>query len=1609
MSRQAALKALPKNAPALFGKFARAFITGMQDQDFGEHTAPTIVEILRDIYAFGERRPGTETLVSAEVVEGKKRGWLHERTRLFIVSPDRAFIIDSVTAELSRRGLVIRTLFHPVVSLTRDDRGHIIGADERDKGQKDGKGGQNESWLVIEVQGALGANARRLLEQDLQRVMADVVLATRDWQKMRTQLRTAIADISRYKGPLLKGDDGTTDEYVAFLEYLHNNNFTLLGYREYKFTARDGDIVSTIVPGSSLALLSDERTPVYINKSSIPLPQDLQQLRLNAPLVSVYKVNRRSTVHRPVPLDAITIKILNEKGKPVGEKLFVGLFTSVTYSRSVADVPLIRRKLRKVVEDAHFASDSHDYRALAHILEKYPRDELFQMPVEQIRDHAIGILRLQDRPRVALYTRVDDFRRYVSCLVYVPRDRYETNLRMEIQRILENELEGVCENFYTTLDDSPLARVTYIIATDQRIRRKHDFAALENKLVAASRTWTERLRFALMSSIADERRAIELSMTYDTAFPVSYRDHYSPDEAVFDIEKIEEALAHRRIALDLAPAGSSAADGLMRLKFYHPNHAAALSDVLPVLENMGFRVEAEYPFEIRPQEGARVIWMHELHLRLRGGAPAADISDIKATAEAALMAIWYDLAESDTLNQLVLTAGIDWRDVVILRAYTKYMQQARVSYTPAYIMKALVDHPMLSAALIGLFHARNDPSLPKNKRKTAEWEAAIASGLENVALLDQDRIIRFMMTLIDATLRTNFYQRDAEGNPKAALSFKLDSSVVAYLPEPRPWREIWVYSPRMEGIHLRGGKIARGGIRWSDRAEDFRTEILGLMQAQMVKNSVIVPEGAKGGFILKRPTEGMNREAFLAEGTECYRMLIRGMLDVTDNMDGEKIIPPANVVRHDEDDPYIVAAADKGTATFSDIANGISAEYGFWLGDAFASGGSAGYDHKEVGITARGAWECIKRHFRELGTDIQSEDFEVIGIGDMAGDVFGNGMLLSRHIRLIGAFNHQHIFCDPNPDPAKTWKERERLFKAVKAWGDYDQKLLSKGGRIFSRSEKSLTLTKEIKDRFGLTVDKIAPNDLIHAMLKTKCDLLYFGGIGTYIAGAQQTPAEIGDRANDALRVTGLDVNARVVGEGANLAVTRKARVEMGLRGIKLNADFIDNSGGVDCSDHEVNIKILFQDLMGGSKPLVTLKQRNAMLESMTDEVAALVLRNNYQQSQAISAAEMDAVECLSNHARLIDQLEQKHKLKRNVEGLPTNAEIEDRKKDQKGLTRSELATLISLAKIRLTKDLLESDLPDDPIADDWLLHYFPARLREKYGKQIRRHRLKREINAAMMTASIVNRLGPTFMMTMGDKTGADVDDIAKAAFLVRESFKLRPLWHALESLDGLITAQAQLRAMKQIVKLVESLTLWILRYDPALIRKGSIAQAAEEMGACVRIILENLGRALPPRRQARIQANIVAAAESGLPDQLGLILAHLGPLRSSLDICRIAGGDRKQIPLAATVFYHIGEDLHFDWLREQARALSGASFWQAEAIEGVMGQLYATQAAITRRVLSETDRKKDAKIRLSSWKQDNEETLAALESTLGDLRRVPHLDLAMLTLAEQRLRQIAG
>lgn len=1518
------------------------------------------------------------------------------KTLVLAAMDDRPFIVDSFAAELARHGITIDFLTYPCLNVTRNAKGEIqsIGT----------QGGQDEVFIVILVNGALTDAQCKMIREDLLSVAEDVQLVTRDWRSMLARVRETIVDLEQAKIP---ESEATRQEYIDFLRYVYDNNFTLIGMRSYTLAADDdGNVTSTIIAKDNLGILSDQRKPIFLNKSQQSLPQDLQRLRLTTPTLSVYKVNRKSTVHRRVPLDAISIKIYDDKGKVVGERMFLGLFTSVTYSRSVNDIPLLRKKVHDVVESAKFAENSHDYRALLHILEKYPRDELFQLEAPKLKEFALSILTLQERQRVALYTRVDPFRRYVSALVYVPRDRYETQLRVHMQEILEQELHGTCNAFYTVLDDSPLARVSFIIDTDQNNKHDYNFKEIEAKLVEAARSWADKLRSGLLEHHAAERSAAHLAIAYEDAFPVDYQLRYTGLTAAQDIDFIEAVLETKKLVLNLYRP-SDLAPNQARLKVYTLEKQLGLSDILPTLENMGVRVEGELNFETKPHEGLRPVWIQDFLLTLPKGAENQNLLATKPLFEEALLATFEKTIESDPLNSLVLQAGVTAFDVVILRTIVKYLVQTKFPFSALYMMRALTDAPVIAGKLIELFHARFNPkTYSDDVQKTLT--TSIVEALNNITSLDQDRILRAVLAFIQVSLRTNFYQTDASGNRKPWVSIKIDSQTMPDLPDPRPWREIFVYSPRMEGIHLRGGKVARGGIRWSDRPEDFRTEILGLMQAQMVKNAVIVPVGAKGGFILKNiPTTG-GREALMKEGIACYQTLVRGMLDITDNLNGNDVVPPPNVVRYDGDDPYIVAAADKGTATFSDIANGLSAEYNFWLGDAFASGGSAGYDHKVMGITAKGAWESVKRHFRELGTNIQTTDFTVIGVGDMGGDVFGNGMLLSEHIRLIGAFNHVHIFCDPNADPKTSFAERARLFKEVKGWDAYDTSLLSKGGRIYNRSEKSIELTPEIKAAFGLNEDTVAPAVLMKAMLKTPCDLLWFGGIGTFIKASTQTHEDAGDKANDALRVDAAEINAKVIGEGANLGITRKARVELGLRGIKLNADFIDNSGGVDCSDHEVNIKILLTFILQQNPKAMTLAERNTLLSSMTQDVSEHVLRTNYQSAQAISMAELTASKDLQKHARLIDVLERDYGIKRKVEGLPMLEEIEERLRLNQGLTRPELGILLSHAKLMVRQGILASDLPNDPQSQPWLINYFPEALREKFAGQIPQHRLSREIIATQMAASIVNRMGPSFITEMMDKTGASIADIAKICFVVREAFNLRALWHDLEALDGSVPAMAQLEGMRQIVKFMDYITIWVTK------RGGDALQTSLEdiMGrfkAGVRHLNTHLNKTLPQVRIDRLKLQTEELVGMGLPEDMARRLAILGPMRSAGDIIRLAHETQQDISSVARLFFHLGDDLRFDWLRHQARLLSGASHWQAQATEGMITQLYATQSVLVRTILEGLDPKTDPIERLHTWEENQRQPLNRYELMLAEMRRVPQLDLAMITLAEQRLRQLAG
>ncbi|PZO86115.1 MAG: NAD-glutamate dehydrogenase [Micavibrio aeruginosavorus] len=1455
------------------------------------------------------------------------------------------------------------------------------------------------------------------LRMGLIQVMDDVRNSTKDWQPMREKLREAQRQLSNAPA---KFDDFLIEEYQAFLEYLYDNNFTFLGYREYKFTDKKGKLLSETVEGESLGLLRDEVMPVYLNDARNCLSEPQQKLRAGQPPLTISKVNRRSTVHRRVPMDAVAVKTFDKKGNVTGEMLFVGLFTSVTYSRSVADIPYLRVKIQNVINRTQFVPGSHDRRALRHILEKYPRDEVLQISEGLLYEHATSILRLQERPRIALYMRPDPFSRYISCLVYVPRDRYETRLRLRLQNILESELGGQCTSYQVTQDDSPLARVIYLIDTNHlKEMPKYDAAEIEKKLENVGRLWAEHLRDAMENSISDQVYISKMVQKYGHAFPVSYHEHYEARQAIHDIRKIEESLNGQNLALDLYRP-HDCDDQHVRLKIFSPGKPVTLSEVLPMLEKMGMRVMAELPFEVHPAQTIQKVWIHDVLMQTENGAPLPAIADIKAVFEEAFAKIWNQQMENDGLNKLVVTAKMNWREITILRAYVRYLRQAGLHYSREFIESTLADNPKITGGIAKLFIALFDPKLKgENEVQAAGYAVEIDHAMESVSSLDQDRILRSMTAVVNATLRTNFFQVDKDGNPKPYLSVKLDPAKIDDLPQPRPFREIWVYSPRVEGVHLRMDMISRGGLRWSDRHEDFRTEVLGLLKAQQVKNSVIVPMGAKGGFVVKQPPKDGGRPAYLAEGIECYKTFIRGLLDITDNQAGSKITPPVNVVRRDQDDPYLVVAADKGTATFSDIANALSIEYGHWLGDAFASGGSAGYDHKKMGITARGAWESVKRHFRELNHDTQKQPFDVVGVGDMGGDVFGNGMLLSEHIRLIGAFNHLHIFCDPEPDIKATFAERKRLFESVKGWDEYNTKLLSKGGRIFSRSEKSLQLTPEIMKRFDISRERVTPSELMNAMLKTRTDLMWFGGIGTYVKAKHETHAEVGDKANDAIRINGEELRCKVIGEGANLGVTQEGRIEAAMHGVKMNADFIDNSGGVDSSDHEVNIKILMNAIMRNKAYNMDTAKRNKLLASMTDDIASHVLRNNYQQSQAISLMELQAADTLGEHAALIADLERKVGLNRKLENLPTDEEIERRLRMGHGLTRPELAILQAHAKIAFTWDLLDSDIPNSKAMEGRLLRYFPKKLADNYPKEILGHQLKRQIICTTLASSLVNRMGPTFVRERMAKSNASPSDVAKAYIIMRESFDLRSIWSGIEALDNKVPAVVQLKAFREVEHMMEHTVAWLLARPQAIDINRDIA--AFEDG--IKRLRDNYESFVTPGLLALTKQTARAYESDGLPAALAERIALMPILSSACDIIRIAAAQKADVLVIAKIYFETGEHFHLDWLRTHAEYLPANDRWSAEARDSVVDNFYAAQAGLTVRILKDVgaslavkkkasgkkaEAKNDNNI-VGQWLETHGASARAIEPLFADIRKAGSVDLPMLIIAEQKLRSLYG
>ncbi|MDB6082909.1 MAG: hypothetical protein JWN43_790 [Gammaproteobacteria bacterium] len=1580
--------------------FLRGYYASVEIEDLARRDPQELAAIALSHLGLARRRRG-RALVRVFNPTLREDGYTSAHTVIEMVNDDMPFLVDSIGLALTQRSLTLHFLVHPIFAVSRDRAGKLQSLQERGSAA-DGKKQRLESFQHIEVDRIVDADVLGALQAEIERGVRDVRVVCADWAKMQSAARQAAEDLNSMTS---RFDPRDVSETQALLAWMQTRHFTFLGYREYRLRGTAGNESLEPVSTSGLGILR----PGHKNPESTGriLASDIRRQSRSRLLALVTKANFQSTVHRPGYLDYVGIKHFGPDGKLIGERRFLGLLTSAAYNTNPRDIPLVRHKVAQVVEHFALAPDSHDGKSLQHILESFPRDELFQASVPELTKMVTGIFGLQDRPRVRLLWRRDPFRRFYSCLVFVPREKYNTLVRQRIERVVREAFDAFGMETQVQIAESNLARLHIVARTLPVETERVDTDELELQIAAAVRSWADAFKNALLARF-DEAHALQLYAAYVQAFPAAYTEDFSGDAAALDVSFLEALDKEPKLLhLDIYRPEPRRKDKFF-LKIFRGQDAIPISDLLPMLENMGLKVIAERPYELEFAAGKRK-WIQDLELVMQ--APTAIKFDaLDREIKSAFTAVWTGRMDSDGFNQLTLTTGVPWRLVSVLRAYCRYLLQAGLPFSQGYIAQVLVSNTALARAFADLFVARFDPRLSASARRStlARLDQRIRSALEDVTGSDEDRILRALWNTMSATVRTNAYQTvpagdsdrpDGPGRFKDYLSFKMESQRLRELPLPKPLFEVFVFSPRMEGVHLRMGNVARGGIRWSDRREDFRTEILGLMKAQQVKNTVIVPVGAKGGFVVRRMLVG-DREAQQAEVIACYRTLIRGLLDITDNIVDDKIVPPAEVVRHDGDDAYLVVAADKGTATFSDIANAISEEYGFWLGDAFASGGSAGYDHKKMAITARGAWECVKRHFREMSVDIQNQDFSVVGIGDMAGDVFGNGMLQSRHIRLLAAFNHQHIFIDPQPDAARSYKERQRLFKLPRSsWEDYSKASLSKGGGIYSRSAKSLALSREAQVLLDLPA-QATPNETVKAILKSHVDLLWNGGIGTYVKAGSESNSDVGDRSNDAVRVDARDLNCKVIGEGGNLGFSQLGRIEYARRGGRLNTDFIDNSAGVNCSDVEVNLKILLNGAVRSRE--ITRAARDRLLAQMTDEVAALVLRNNYLQGQAISTGEFQSKERLGESAYVIRALERSGDLNRALEFLPSDEEIAERRKAGEGLTRPELAVTLSYGKIWLYKALIHSDVPEDPYLSAELARYFPAPVQRRFGARIKRHRLRREIISTAITNSLINRMGPVFPVRAQDDTGAEPAAIARAYSIAREVFAARDIWTQIEALDNVSPAAVQYTAMFQTTGLLRHATYWLLEN-----RRNDldIERAVRRYAAPVAELSRDLGDVLSATAQARHRVMRSHLIEQRVPDALAIRIASLGFLHCSLDLVETAMAARLEIGFAARAYFAVGERIGLTWIKDQIDGLAAEGHWQAVARGTLSDNLYELQRRITAAVL--TCKGPAPGARVDRWLAGHSAEVESLKRIVVDLRTGAAPDFATLSVALQAVRRL--
>ncbi len=1563
-------------------KFQKSFKSSLNSEDLKILPKDSLKFISNSLLLIGKQKKEGESKIEILTPTKNKDNFDFDSSLINIINDDKPFIVDSITSSINDYGYHINLIVNKVIYVKRNKSGVIedINTKKTDESFK------AESFIQLHIKKIYSNSTKQAIKKHLVSILRHVNAAVGDWKKTMDLLEDA-------RNSIVKTSHNPDDKYEAieFIDWTLDNNFIFLGYSETYFEKNSKSYNFTQIDSENLGI---QKLANYDDLNSIPKNVFVQS---KSPIVIVSKLIAKSPVHRPVNLDMIRITIFDDKLNATGELRFIGLFTSKLFYQYAKDIPLIRKKIDYVTKKANFDPKGHNGKALVSVLESYPREELFPIEKDELLDISLGIIKLGGSNEVKTFFRIDPLSRFISVICFVPKKNFSTGIRQNIQKVLSNEINSNITSHSTLISDQPYARVHFIIVVKDQNIDKINYNKVENLITESAQNWHDQLETEIFQTF-DEDVAIDYVNKYVNCFPLSYQEHFNIENAISDIARIDTLLSNDVPYISLSKINGEA--DLFNLKFYTVGGQVTLSEIMPTLNNFGLNVISENIYFIKLNDDENDIWLNNFTVSIN--ISQSEFKAIKQHFESALLDCWLNKYENDHLNQLLLKAEFNINDIFLIRSIVKYVIQTSFSFSLDYIENTLVEYPEITRNIKDYFYVKFNPEL-KN-RNIEEAKNNIEKNLQKIVNISHDQIFKKLVEIIDNMVRTNFFQK----NKNNYISFKLLSQNISDLLLPKPFAEIFVYSADTEGVHLRGGKVARGGLRWSDRIADYRTEVHGLAKAQMTKNSIIVPVGSKGGFIVKKDTSNLSRDEYLDEGINSYITFLSGMLDITDNIIDEKIVKPQSLICYDDDDPYLVVAADKGTATFSDIANAVSEEYNFWLGDAFASGGSQGYDHKKMGITAKGAWQSVMRHFFEIGININKEEFTTVGIGDMSGDVFGNGMLLSKKLKLVAAFNHMHIFIDPDPDTAASFKERARLFKLPRSnWTDYNQKLISKGGGIFSRQQKSIKVTKQIVELLNLNTNNLSPDDLIQSILKSNVDLLWNGGIGTYIKASTESNADVGDKNNDSLRVDAKELNCKIIGEGGNLGLTQKGRIEYAHNGGRVNTDSIDNSGGVNCSDHEVNIKIALQDLL--QKKSINESNRNKLLEEMSDGVEASVLYDSLLSAQAVSLAESNSYNALEHQERLMQKLEDCNLLDRKVEFLPDTEEINRRKSEKIGLTRPELCVLLSYSKIYLYNDLVESALPDEEYYLNELVKYFPTKLVKKFKSELFHHPLKREIICTFVANSMINRLGITFFNRISYDTGLKVCDISRAYTIIKDSCELPALWKAIEKLSYKISADIQIKMFRKISKFIEQSTLWLLRvYKTKLdIIENYVAIYHDKIA----IILNNLEKVLSKEALESFNTNYKFYRSHNVPDDIARKISALEFMPAVYQITYVSQDSKIELLAIAKIYFNLGIRMNFRYLNLKVADLNPDSYWDKLSIKSFVNNLFDQQMRITSEVITNLTNKvniDNANYAVIEWIESNKKQIQRYDELISDIQSHQYPDFSMLNVAGNRVKEIA-